>query len=682
MDSDGRAETSSPGKVGPSLSKDVGEPMTSKPSIEQLLADSDRELGRFAWVGTFGDYLRVVTDNPWVSRLSHKLVHDAIMAEGAIESATGEPVYSLFENEIFGIDDTLDRIVQYFASSARRLEIRKRILLLLGPPAGGKSSIVALIKGALERYSRTEEGAVYAIKGCPMQEEPLHLIPHRLRPKLMEEFGVYIEGDLCPRCRYVLHTTYQGKVSEMPVTRVTFSELAAVGIGYYVATNPNPTDASLLVGSIDTANLEGDRLEVAGKAFRLDGELNVANRGLVEFVEIFKTDRHLLTTLLGLAQEQLIKMERFGSVYADEVVIAHSNEGDFQSFAADEHSEALRDRLIAIRIPYNLRVMDEVKIYQKMLKMSGLQDVHLPPLTLPVMSIFTVLSRLEPPARQGMPLIDKLRLYDGQMLSTHSLEDVTDMRRHHPNEGMSGISPRYVMNCLSAVAASPDVSCVSPLKAADSLWKGLTENVSLDDMDRIKYIGFIKDTVEEYKNRAIQEVQRAFNEGFEQSAADLLSEYLYQIALYVDGGEANERDMRDMEKHVGIADRGREKFRREIHQISTNLKRRGVPFDYTAEPRLKAAIEARLFPSLRVVERTFSIPRFAKQRVEWRRQRNAISKRLIESYGYCPRCANDLINYVVHVLRGKPVLKTPKNEGVDWLWDLNPPAPSPEEAST
>ena len=124
------------------------------------------------------------------------------------------------------------------------------------------------------------------------------------------------------------------------MVRIVFTEQEAVGIGYYVATS-NPTDASLLVGSVDTSQLEGDRLEVAGKAFRLDGELNVANRGLMEFVEIFKVDPHLLTTLLGLAQEQLIKMDRFGSVYADEVVVGHSNEGDFRSFIGDPSSEAL-----------------------------------------------------------------------------------------------------------------------------------------------------------------------------------------------------------------------------------------------------------------------------------------------------------------------------------------------------
>ena len=234
------------------------------------------------------------------------------------------------------------------------------------PPASGKSTIVALIKKALEDYTRTDEGAVYAIAGCPMQEEPLHLIPHSLRPVFKEQYGIEIEGELNPRNRYLLRTRYIGSIAEIPVERVVFSEHEAVGIGYYVATNPN-ADSALLVGSIDADRLEGDRTKVAGQAFRLDGEFNVANRGLIELVEMFKGDKHVLTTLLGLAQEQVVKMDKFGSVYAEEVIIGHSNEGDFNTFALDEHSEALKDRIIAIQVPYNLQVSEEVKIYDKLM---------------------------------------------------------------------------------------------------------------------------------------------------------------------------------------------------------------------------------------------------------------------------------------------------------------------------
>ncbi len=391
--------------------------ITGDVRVRDLLDEAEREFEKFYWEGTFAEHLDIMIETPINSRLAHRRVYDAIMNEGVLEkSSSGLPTYKLFEGRVFGRDDTIEQIVEYFASAGRRLETRKRILLLLGPPASGKSTIVALLKNVLERFTRTDSGAVYAIKGCPMQEDPLHLIPHTMRKKLQDEHGLYIEGDLCPRCRFVVRVQYGGKISQVPVTRVVFSEQEAIGIGHYLATS-SPTDASLLVGSVDTGQLQGDRLEVAGKAFRLDGELNVANRGIMEFGDIFKADGHLLTTLLGLAQEQLIKMDRFGSVYADEVLIAHSNEGEFNAFMSDESTEALRDRIVRVYVPYNLRVSEEVKIYQNMLMSGGMETIHIPPLTLPAISTFAVLSRLEPSNTVPPPVIETTVTSVGMMKS-------------------------------------------------------------------------------------------------------------------------------------------------------------------------------------------------------------------------------------------------------------------------
>jgi serine protein kinase len=661
--------------------------MTSKLSIDAILSESEREAGRYTWEGTFADYLRMVIQNPSQSRLAHALLYESIVDQGVEVSMDGEPVYGLFDDEIFGLERHLDRIVQYLAASAKRFEVRKRILLLLGPPASGKSSVADLLKRALEEYTRTNAGAVYAIRGCPMQEEPLHLIPPKLRHTLHEQYGVYIEGDLCPRCRYVLRSEHKGKISDMPVRRVIFSEQEAIGIGYFMASNPNPSDASLLVGSVDSSQLDGDRLEVAGKAFRLDGELNVANRGLIEFVEMFKADRHLLTTLLSLAQEQLIKMDRFGSVYADEVIIGHSNEGDFQTFATEEHSEALRDRLIAIQIPYNLKVTDEVKIYQKMLKDSELRQVHMAPMTLRTASVFMVLSRLEPPSRQGMSLLDKLRLYDGEMVGNYTKQDLREIQRHHPNEGMSGMSPRYLMNRLGAVASSHGVSCVSPLAALNSLWEGMSENVGMELQDVAKQVGLVLDSVKIYNDLVIKDLQKAYEESFEEKANDLLGTYLANLTPFIaglkadDGAEGrvsgrgqteNERDMREIERAIGVTERGKVEFRKEIHAYVAGWRKKGRTFEYGSESRLRAAIEARLLTPRRRLDKGLAEPRFARQRVEWTQRRAAIRNRLAESYGYCDNCAEDAISYVSHVLKNRPVLKTPKSEDIEWLWPLHP----------
>ena len=650
---------------------------TNRLPTHEFLQEAEREAGRFDWQGTFADYFNMIGDNPSISRLSHRMVHDAIAANGVKEDPeTGKPAYTLFADKVYGQDDTIESIVEYFASSARRLEIRKRILLLLGPPASGKSTIVAMIKEALEGYTRTDEGALFAIKGCPMQEEPLHLIPHNLRPKLQEEYGIYVEGDLCPRCRYMVRSMYKGQISAVPVVRVVFSEQEAVGIGYYVATS-NPTDASLLVGSVDTSQLEGDRLEVAGKAFRLDGELNVANRGLMEFVEIFKVDAHLLTTLLGLAQEQLIKMDRFGSVYADEAVVAHSNEGDFRSFMADPSSEALRDRIMRIYVPYNLRVRDEVKIYRKLLVSSGLDRVHIPPLTLPAVSTFAVLSRLISPTKPTVSIIDKLRAYDGHDVENFSQDDVTKERQSNPTEGMSGISPRAVMNRLSARASTPDVVCLSPLNALDSIWHGRSESVSLTEEDSASFISYLREAVEDYNDQAVHDVQKAFAERFELTAAELMSDYLADVAAALSLDSPNrvpresERNMREMERQVGVSERAKGSFRREIYAFFEDLKARDVEFDYTTERRIRAAVEKRLFPDRKALRNELEEPRASSRLAEWRRRRASIHRRLVRTYGYCEVCANDLVEYVVFLLKGNAAFRVTHND-IEWRWPLNP----------
>ncbi len=655
--------------------------MTGELTVEAIISGAESEATRYSWEGTFKDYLQIVLDDPAKSRLSHAYIYDAIVANGSGVTPDGDRVYDLFKDEIFGLEDPIDRIVQYFAASAQRFEVRKRILLLLGPPASGKSTVTELIKKAMEDYSRSDDGIVYAIKGCPMQEDPLHLLPGTLRPQLRDECGIYIEGDLCPRCRYMVDSEYQGRYADVPVVRVTFSERGAVGIGYFMANNPNPSD-SLLVGSVNTDQLEGDRLEVAGKAFRLDGELNVANRGMIEMVEMFKADRHLLTTLLSLAQEQIIKMERFGSVYADEVIVGHSNQGDFEEFSTDRSSEALKDRIIAVNIPYNLKVTEEVKIYQKMTKSSLMGDVCIAPLTLKVASAFSVLARLDPPDRHAMSMLDKLRLYDGDVVPNFTRQDAREMQRQNPMEGMSGISPRYVMNRIGAAASEPNVQCLTPFAALSSLWEGLDENVSYE-ADAATRVSLITDAVKVYDDLAVRDVQMASEEGFEARAKDLLNSYLDDVRAYLKdisrkdykptrADAERERDMRAIERVHGITDRNKETFRREINQYVAAWRSTGKSFEYDSEPRLKEAIEKQLLISRDALNKSLTRPRFARQRANWTQRWRSITARLVESYGYCDTCADDVVNYVNHILKGRKAVRVHKNEGVEWLWEKNP----------
>src|SRR5215212_6607739 len=361
-----------------------------------------------AWEGTFADYFEIVKRNPQVAQLAHSRIFNMIMAAGVEVGKRGEPHYNFFADEIFGLDRPLQQIVEYFNSGAQRLEVRKRILLLMGPVGGGKSTIVSLLKHGLEEYSRAERGAAYAIATCPMHEEPLHLIPESLRRDFEREYGIYIEGDLCPRCRYDLDHTYEGRIERVPVRRIVFSEKHRTGIGTFSPSDPKSQDISELVGSIDLSTIGDVGSESDPRAYRFDGELNVANRGLMEFIEMLKADERFLYVLLTLAQEKNIKTGRFPLIYADECVISHTNETEFNEFLGNKKSEALHDRMIMVRIPYNLKVSQEERIYQKLLRATSLENVHIAPHTLRVAAIFAVLSRLEEPKISGLTLLKKL----------------------------------------------------------------------------------------------------------------------------------------------------------------------------------------------------------------------------------------------------------------------------------
>jgi serine protein kinase len=278
-----------------------------------------------------------------------------------------------------------------------------------------------------------------------------------------------------------------------------------------------------------------------------------------------------------------------------------------------------------------------------------------------------------------MTLLDKMRLYDGRIVGAYTLQDVIEMKRHHTGEGMSGISPRYVMNRIAIVAGIPDIKCVTPLAVLNSLWQGIDENVSLDQAARAESISLITDTVSEYNDLAVSAVQRAYVDSFEDTAANLLAGYLKNVRAFCsdDDDFEEQRDMQEIERAVNIREKDKKAFREEIDRLASQFRKHGSRFDYTTEPRLKAAIESRLFPSNRELHSALSRPRFALQRAElqraeWSQRRISIIKRLTEKWGYCAVCAEDLLEYVTQLLQKKTMFKTPKNESVEWQWELYP----------
>src|SRR6058998_1715814 len=534
--------------------------------------DREREL---QWEGTFAQYFEIATKKPEVTRLAHERIYRMIMDAGVGTSRTGEPLFNFFSEEIFGIEKPLQQIVEYFHSAAQRLEVRKRILLLMGPVGGGKSTIVYLIKRGLEAYSRTDEGAIYAIRDCPMHEEPLHLIPVDLRPDVEKEFGLYVEGDLCPHCRFMIDNQYRGHIEDVPVKRITFSEKYRIGVGTFTPSDPKSQDISELVGGIDLSTIGEVGVESDPRAYRFDGELNIANRGLMEFIEMLKCDEKFLYVLLTLSQEQNIKTGRFSMIYADEVVVSHTNEHEYQSFVGNKKSEALQDRIILVKVPYNLRASDEVKIYEKLLKQSALQIIHIAPYTLLIASVFAVLTRLEPSKKAGMSLMKKLKLYDGEDIEDFKQKDIKELQEEAVREGMDGISPRYVINRLSNALIKQNVTCINPIDALRALRDGLDQHTSITREERERYLNFISEARKEYDQMASKEVQRAFVYSYEESAHTLLSNYLDNVEAYCNKTrlrdpitdeemEPDEQLMRSIEEQIGITDNAKRSFREEI----------------------------------------------------------------------------------------------------------------------
>jgi len=367
-----------------------------------------------AWTGTFRDYLEVVIKQPSLVQRAHARLYNMIKTAGVEVDDEGREHYTFFENDLFGIDEPLARVVEYFKAAAMGSDVGRRVLLLYGPPSSGKSQLVILLKRGLEAYTQTDAGTVYAIADCPQHEEPLNLLPHALRRDFQEETGIHVEGELCPLCALHVREEYQGDIYRVPVKRIFFSEKERSGIGTFVPSDPKSQDISELVGSIDLSTVGDYGSESDPRAYRFDGELNVSNRGLMEFIEMLKADERFLYVLLTLSQEKNIKTGRFPLIYADECVISHTNETEFNEFLGNKKSEALHDRMIMVRIPYNLKVSQEERIYHKLLRQTTLEGVHIAPHTLRVAAIFAVLSRLEDPKVSGLTLLKKLKLYDGE----------------------------------------------------------------------------------------------------------------------------------------------------------------------------------------------------------------------------------------------------------------------------
>jgi serine protein kinase len=611
------------------------------------------------WTGTFRDYLSMVMKQPSLAQRAHARLYNMIKRTGVQADDEGKEHYAFFEQDLFGIDEPLARVVEYFKAAAMGSDVGRRVLLLYGPPSSGKSQLVILLKRGLEVYTQTDEGAIYAIADCPQHEDPLNLMPHPLRKDFQAETGIHIEGELCPLCAVHLREQYQGDIYRVPVKRLFFSEKERMGIGTFVPSDPKSQDIAELVGSIDLSTVGDYGSESDPRAYRFDGELNVANRGLMEFIEMLKADERFLYVLLTLSQEKNIKTGRFPLIYADECVISHTNETEFNEFLGNKKSEALHDRMIMVRIPYNLKVSQEERIYQKLLRATSLAGVHMAPHTLRVAAIFAVLSRLEEPKMSGLTLLKKLKLYDGEDVDGFRQKDVKQIKEQTEREGMDGISPRFIINRVSASLIKPDTRCINPIDVLRALKDGIEQQSQFKKADRERYANLIADARREYDEIARNDVQKAFFVSFEKEALTLLDNYLDNVEAYLDqsklidpitGEEVppNEKLLRSIEEKVQVPEHGKDSFRNEIFRKVAMANRRGERFDYTTHEKLKEAIEKQLFEERRDTIKLTIASRSPD--TEQLRKLNEVIETLVTREGYCSDCANELLKYVSSLL--------------------------------
>jgi serine protein kinase len=629
-------------------------------NLSDMLGAYRREREELKWEGTFHDYFELVSQNPRLAQLSHARVCNMILSNGVekINEGSLDEInrYKFFSEELYGIDEAIDQIVDYFKSAAQRLEVRKRILLLMGPVGGGKSTIVTMLKRGLEKWTRMPEGAVYAIKGCPMHEEPLHLIPAELRPDIEKHYGIYIEGELCPQCRYNLEHNYGGRHEDMLIERIVFSEKDRVGIGTFAPSDPKSQDITELTGSIDLSTIGEIGVESDPRAYRFDGELNIANRGVMEFIEILKSDEKFLYSLLTLSQEQNIKTGRFAMIYADEVIMSHTNESEYTAFVGNRKSEALQDRMIMVKVPYNLKVSQEQRIYEKLLQQSEvLRNIHIAPHTLKVAAMFAVMTRLEEPKKANVDIVKKMKLYDGEDVEGFKSRDVKELKGETVREGMDGISPRYIINRLSNALVKDGVRYITPIDALRAIKDGFEQHTGINAEQRDRYMNLIALARREYDEIAKLEVQRAFVYSFEEMAKNLCNSYLDNVEAYCNKEklkdpiteepiEPDERLMRSIEEQIGISENAKNTFRQEILIRISSYSRKGKSFEYNSHERLKEAIEKKIFADLKdVVKITTSAKTPDNDQL---RRINEVIDRLVTDHGYTAESANDLLRYV------------------------------------
>jgi len=515
-------------------------------------------------------------------------------------------IYPAFR-EFYGMEEVIEQVVSYFRHAAQGLEERKQIIYLLGPVGGGKSSIAEKLKVLMEKIP------FYSIKGSPVNESPLGLFNEEEDGALLEEdFGIprrYLRGIPSPWAVKRLHE-FNGDINQFRVVRRYPSVLKQIAVSKTEPGDENNQDISSLVGKVDIRKLE-EYAQDDPDAYSYSGGLCLANQGLMEFVEMFKAPIKVLHPLLTATQEGNFKgTEGFGAIPFEGIILAHSNESEWKAFKNNKNNEAFLDRIYIVKVPYCLRISDEIKIYEKLVRTSSLAKAPCAPGTLKMMAQFSVLSRLKEPENSSM--FSKMLVYDGE-----NLKDTDPKAKSHQeyadyagvDEGMSGLSTRFAFKILSKVFNFDNTEvAANPVHLLYVLEQQIEREQFAPEVEQ-KYVSYIKEYLaQRYAEFIGKEIQTAYLESYSEYGQNIFDRYVTFADFWIqdqefrdpDTGESFDRDalnneLEKIEKPAGISNP--KDFRNEIVNfvLRARAQNAGKNPAWTSYEKLRTVIEKKMF---------------------------------------------------------------------------------------
>jgi serine protein kinase len=679
--------------------------MTSKLDKISSLYNTD-EFNTINEEMSFEEYLELCYSKPKLIRTAYQRIYDMVVSRGLSEFEQYRKTltkYNFFNDSsipIFGLEETIDRLMKHVKGAAGGFGTEKRILLLHGPVGSSKSTLCRLLKRGLEQYSKTDEGAWYSFRwinlptgaegiytsdqdDCPMHEEPLKLIPADMRKTVVDElnavhmeqtpkeekvsqYNLTVDGELDPRCKFFMQQLlkrYKGDWKEVVskhirVIRKVYSESDRTGIATFQPKDEKNQDATELTGDINFAKISHFGSDSDPRAFSFDGELCVGNRGVVEFIEMLKLEQAFLYDLLGASQERSIKPKKFSQITVDMAIIGHTNQPEFEKLKNNQFMEALRDRTVKIDVPYLTKWNDEINVLKQDYDQGKVRQ-HIAPHTIEIAALWAVLTRLQDDKDGKLSLVEKAELYNGKMLPGWTEDSVKELRDKYEEEGMSGgVSARYVQDKVSNCLADRH-DYINPFMVLNALKDGLENNSLITNKDQVVRYNTCIDLASKKLDEILKsEVQKALV-GDEEAVVRLCSNYIDNLMAYINRSKVknpytgreespDERFMRNIETKIDIPENGVDDFRRMIAGFIGELAHRGKIFTWDSNPLLKKAFESKLYEDTKDHIKLSALHVSGASVVDPKIQEkiDAVKSRLIKEHGYNEQSARDVLDYV------------------------------------